>query len=465
MTRDTQFGITRLSPVGAATVLLLIAALLMGGASRLHELRLAVVELSALPLLVLGLSSMLSKKLEATRLAISILAVASAVPLLQLIPLPPGVWTNLPGREQLALALELTSLQPGWAPLSLTPERTWRAFLAIIPPVAMFLGFGLCSAWLRLKVIYALLGFAVLSVIFGTAQLASGGAQLYPWPTTDAGNVVGFFANRNHLATLCLITMPFAAVLGARAIRKPSRSARLTLWLSGLFLGLIVLAVGVIRSRMGIALLVPALTGSLLAAWVASGGGKPRPLLLMLVGGVAVASAAVIVFTLGPLLARFDAMGSAEGRFENWPIVAAAAETYLPLGSGLGSFDSVYRSVEPLETLDATFFNQAHNDYLEIWLEAGWIGAALIIAFFVWFVKRTWLAWRSRPALERDLQRAASVAIVIVLMHSAVDYPLRTETIAVIFAMCCALLEMAARTDEQLSTAKPNRRRRTQELE
>ncbi len=59
--------------------------------------------------------------------------------------------------------------------------------------------------------------------------------------------------------------------------------------------------------------------------------------------------------------------------------MAEAAQSYLPVGSGLGSFDPVYRSVEPLERLDATFFNQAHNDYLEIWLETGWIGAGLTV--------------------------------------------------------------------------------------
>jgi O-antigen ligase len=452
---------SRWSPLSAATVLLFVSALVFGGASRMHELRLALVELAALPLLVVALSTLISGDVRPSKLPLLILAGAAAIPLIQLLPLPPGVWTSLPGREQAALGLELAGIGPTWAPLSLAPDRTWRAFLAVLPPIAMFLGFGLCTSRLRMRLIYTVLGYAVLCIVLGTAQLASGSTQLYPWPTTDPGNVVGLFANRNHLATLCLLAMPFAAVLGARSLRKPDRSARLTLWLSALFLGMMVLALGVIRSRMGIALLVPTLAASIVAAWVASGGGRPKPLLLGLVGGVAIAVGAVVIFALAPLLARFDSAGAREGRFENWPIVAEAANGYLPLGSGLGSFDAVYRSVEPLERLDATFFNQAHNDYLEIWLETGWTGAALILAFFVWFARRTWTAWRFRPGLERDLQRAATVAITVVLMHSAVDYPLRTETIAVIFAMCCALLELAARSDTELSVTAPRSRRRS----
>lgn len=463
MSRDFLSGARRWDAISVALVVLFSAALVAGGASRLHELRLALVELAALPLMVIAASRLIAGGPRPSRLALLLVAGASAVPLLQLIPLPPGVWTGLPGRQDAALALELAGLQPSWAPLSFTPDRTWRAFLAILPPVAMFLAFGLGSAALRLRLVYALLGFAVLSVVLGTAQLASGSGQLYLWPTTGLGNVVGFFANRNHLATLCLLSMPFAAVLGARVLRRRDRGERLTLWLSILFISLIVLALGVIRSRMGIALLAPTLGASLLAAWIASGGGRPKPLLLGLVGGAAVAVGAVMIFALAPLLARFDTAGAREGRFENWPVVAEAANTYLPVGSGLGSFDAVYRSVEPLERLDATFFNQAHNEYLELWLETGWIGAGLIIVFFVWFARRAWTAWRAPPGLERDLQRASSVAIGVILAHSLVDYPLRTVTLTVLLAMCCALLDLATRSDSDLSAEDGSRRRRRRE--
>lgn len=450
------------TPVHTAMALALTAALFAGGASRLHELRLALVELAALPLLVLAISGLLAGEQRPSKLALAILCAIVLVPLLQVVPLPPGLWTNLPGRDQAALALELAGLEPGWTPLSFTPDRTWRAFLALLPPVAVFLGIGLCASAMRARLIYALLAFGALSVLFGTAQLASGTSQFYPWPTTTLGSVVGFFANRNHLATLCLLTLPFAAVLGARALRREHMMRRLMVGLSILFISMMVLALGVIRSRMGIALLAPTLAASLLAAWVASGRGRPKPVLLGLAGGAAAAVGAVLIFALGPLLARFDTAGLREGRFENWPTVAEAANSYLPLGSGLGSFDSIYRSVEPLERLDATFFNQAHNEYLEVWLETGWIGAALVIAFFVWYARRSWTAWRAKASLERDLQRAASVALGVVLAHSLVDYPLRTEAITVIFALCCAILDLAARSDAALQEQSGSRRRRRQ---
>lgn len=457
MRGHSRLDIGQWDPVAAATAVLLVFAFLLGGASRQHELRLALVELSALPLLVVATLALLRRDTFSQHpLAFGVLAATAALPLLQSVPLPPSIWTALPGRAEPALALELAGITPGWTPLSLTPERTWRSFLALIPPVAAFLAVLAVSGEVRRRIALALLGAAIVAVVLGAAQLASGGDQLYPWRTTGPGSVVGFFANRNHLATLCLITVPFAAVLGAGALRR--RTGLSGPWYAALFIGMIIVALGVIRSRAGIILVWPVLGTSLLAAWVAAGRGRPSPLLLGIASAATVAMIAVGVFALDPVLARFDTEGSPEGRFENWPVVAEAANVYLPVGSGLGSFDAVYRSVEPLERLDATYFNQAHNEYLETWLETGWLGMAVLIAFFVWYARRTWTAWRSRSSTPRDLQRAASIAIGVVLLHSIVDYPLRTETIAVIFALCCGLLELAGRSDAELSEGRRSHR-------
>jgi O-antigen ligase len=186
---------------------------------------------------------------------------------------------------------------------------------------------------------------------------------------------------------------------------------------------------------------------SLLAAWIAAGRGRPGPGLLVLVGAVGAALTAVAVLALPPILQRFDTDNQLEGRSDRWPLVAETAQTYLPLGSGIGSFDSVYRSVEPLEELDSTFFNQAHNEYLETWLEAGWLGIGLVLAFLVWYFRRSWTAWKAPPSREADLQRAASIGIGVLILHSVGDYPLRTVTLTVVFALCCGLLELARRSD------------------
>jgi O-antigen ligase len=434
--------------VAFASVVLLVFSFVLGGASRDHTLRLALIELAALPLLVMAAGRLIKDGAwRQHRFMLGLLAALVAIPLVQLIPLPAAVWTGLPGRYQLVLALEITGLAPGWSPMTLTPDKTWASALALVPPAAMLLAVLSLTHIQRQRLVYLCIAAAIASIILGAAQLASGGDSLYLWSWTGAGSVTGFFANRNHLASLLLITLPFAITFGAATLRR--RDQRTTaLWVGGLFAGLVVVALAAIRSRAGITLFAPVMAFSLLAAWIAAGRGRPGPGLLVLVGGVGAALTAVAVLALPPILARFDTENQFEGRSNRWPLVAETAQTYLPLGSGIGSFDAVFRSVEPLEELDSTFFNQAHNDYLETWLETGWLGIGLILGFFVWYARRTWTAWKAPPSREGDLQRAASIGIGVLILHSAGDYPLRTVILAVVFALCCGLLELARRTDQ-----------------
>jgi O-antigen ligase len=428
-------------------MVLLAFSFVFGGASHSHALRLALVELAALPLLVLAGQRLIHTGLwREHRLSLGLFAAVIAIPLVQLIPLPPGLWTNFPGRDQTVLALELAGLEPRWTPLSLTPDRTWGSALALVPPAALFLAVLSQSHLQRERLVWFCIAAAIVGILLGAAQLASGGDNLYLWNWTSAGSITGFFANRNHLASFLLIALPFAVIFGAATLRRRDQRTS-ALWFGALFAGLVVVALAAIRSRAGITLFAPAMMVSLLAAWIAAGRGRPGPGLLVMVGSIGAALTVVAVLALPPILARFD-RDTPEARFERWPLIAEAAQIYLPLGSGMGSFDAVYRSVEPLEELDSTFFNQAHNEYLETWLEAGWLGIGVILTFLVWYFRRCWTAWKAPTSRERNLQRAASIGIGVLLLHSVGDYPLRTVTLAVVFALCCGLLELAQRSDQ-----------------
>lgn len=433
-----------LDATSLAAWLLLAAAFLMGGASRENELRVALIELAALPLLLIATTSLLQTR-QLSGLAIACLVALVGLPLLQLIPLPPFIWSALPGREPLALALNLVGEPLGWTSMSMAPDRTWRSVLALIPPIAMFLGFLATDRDNRRRLFYGVMAVTALSILIGAVQLASGGNQFYPWRTTDWPSMVGLFANRNHLATLCLISIPIAVAVGSRRLGDYQGRLPGTFWAAAILLALTVIAIGVIRSRAGVVLFMPVLGASVLAGWIAMGRGRPTPVLLGIVGTATVALIAVGAFALRPILDRFDTAGVREWRYENWPLILDTASNYLPFGSGIGSFDAVFRAVEPWQELRPTFFNQAHNEYLETWIEAGWFGAAAFVLFAVWFTRRAWSAWRAQPSTARDLQRASSIGILAVLLHSGVDYPLRTLTIAVVFAILCAALETGGR--------------------
>ncbi len=442
--------------IAIAAMALLAVSFIFGGASRLHAFRLALVELAALPALILASFWMIRQaELSHHRSALLILLGVVLVPIVQILPLPYDVWAMLPGRTEADLALNLAGQQPQWLTISLTPDHTWRSALALIPPAAMFMATLAVDEQSRVRLVAGVLLATLCSLVLAAAQTVMATDKLFLWPTTDVGSVVGFFANRNHLATLCLIAMPFVGALMGGAARRRIRNRNVAMGLGALLIGLLIVALGIIRSRAGIALTVPVLVGTLVVMIAASGRGRPP----RLIAGVAVVSAvaltALSVFALGPIIERFDKGTAPEGRFENWPFIVQAGESYLPLGSGIGSFDPVYRSVEPLSLLDGTYLNQAHNEYLEIFLETGWLGLGLLAVFLIWFAKRSFAAWRAPRSTVRDLQIASTVAIAAVLAHSVVDYPIRTATISVLFALCCALLEKASKSAERKSASGP----------
>ena len=126
------------------------------------------------------------------------------------------------------------------------------------------------------------------------------------------------------------------------------------------------------------------------------------------------------------------------------PEVASAGLAFAPLGSGAGSFASVYQMFEPLQAMGPTFVNHAHDDFIETWLEAGAAGAGLIIAFLAWWVATTWRVVQERRANGAALSLAGSLVVGQVLIHSLVDYPLRTPALITLFAFACGLIPTAA---------------------
>ena len=122
-----------------------------------------------------------------------------------------------------------------------------------------------------------------------------------------------------------------------------------------------------------------------------------------------------------------------------------AALAYMPFGSGLGTFVPVYAMFEkPEDTMADVYANHAHNDVLELWLNAGAMGLVLVGMFVVWLVLRSIEIWRSAPPegaseLDWTLARAATIVVALLVVHSLLDYPLRTGAMMAVMAFaCCA---------------------------
>ncbi len=442
-------------------LLVVVGALVLGGATQEGALAQAAVRLLALPLFFWAAWRVAGQRPRGLALwPLALLTAVLLVPVVQLIPLPPGLWRSLPGRADLAATYAVAGLATPWLPLSLTPDATWDAGLALLPPAAVFLAVTTLRERSRNRVAAAVLGMAALGLLLGLMQMATGPTSpLRFYVRTNVEYGVGFFANRNHQAALLLTAMPLAAHFIA-ARRREDAPWTLAPMLVGAAVAMVA-AVGVVAagSRAGLLLLGPSALAAFLIAtrthkfqwkWTALAAA-------VLVGVVAVA----VSVDPGGSLGKLRQPLSQEVRLQVAPDIAHAALTYGPVGTGLGSFDPVYRTVEPESAASTTFLNHAHDDYLELWLETGIAGIVLLIVFFYWYARASWRAWVSeRKLVGASLGRAGSTVAGLLLLHSIVDYPLRTTALAVVFAFACGVLN-PPRSDRDAAAAwppKPGRR-------
>src|SRR5262249_45688496 len=111
-----------------------------------------------------------------------------------------------------------------------------------------------------------------------------------------------------------------------------------------------------------------------------------------------------------------------------------AGKSFQPAGSGFGTFQPVYQMAEQPSDLVPTPINHAHDDWLEVWLEGGWPGVGLAAAFVAWFGVAATRAWRPKASsgrvIDGAITQAASIAVLLLMLHSIVDYPLRTTAIS-----------------------------------
>jgi O-antigen ligase len=396
--------------------------------------------------------------------ALAFCLVLVIVPLLQLIPLPPALWTRLPLRETVVGNLSLIERDLDWRPLSLTPHATWVVILSLIPPLAVFLSVRFLSYRQRRHLIVLLLGLGVLASLVGLMQVAQGpDGWLQDFGLATRGDASGFFANRNHFGALSYSLFMFAAAFAivyasnlSRAVDRSEQAHALALVIGSFVILVVLLAAGIIaRSRAGLGLMIVALMGAAALAGsqtLPNGTGGTRGMGGAQSGRRVIGAAVGLVllfgsqFALYRLLERFEAdpLGDARVAFarNTWE----AAWTFMPFGSGLGSFVPVYQMFErPADALLDKFANRAHNDLLEVWLEAGIVGLLLIGLLLGWLVLMIWRVWRpTQPSnllpIDLLLMRASSLVLVLLLLHSLVDYPLRTTALSVVFAFCCGLL-------------------------
>jgi O-antigen ligase len=446
----------RVSPLFYFCAFGLVSCLLLGGGTRGGFLSDAILQFLSLPVLIAALWRITDAPLSREmRRSLAFFAAILGVPLAQLIPLSPAIWTNLRGRETVAAAFELIGRDPPWAPLTMSSGATWLSALSLLPPFAVFLGALQLNRRERRLLSLVVLGMGLASVLVGLLQVAQGpSSPLRFFEYTNASESVGFFANRNHFAALLYSVMLLTAAWGTgnamtigsgRNQKKYETASIAKLLASFSFLVVLIAAQAMARSRAGLTLTIVALFGAFaLAHWDRRTAKGLMPVRLML-GATTLAIVFSVQFALYRILERFDADPLADARIAFARNTIEAAIAVMPFGAGLGAFVPVYAMFEmPRDLMIDSYANHAHNDFLELWLETGIVGPVLIGAFAIWFVLRLADVWqrsyREGLEIDRSLARAATLIIALLAAHSLVDYPLRTGAMMAIMAFACALL-------------------------
>jgi len=363
-------------------------------------------------------------------------------------------------------------LPDDWSLITVTPTATIAAGLSFLVPVSLFMGIGyLDSAQRRQLAIFAIvLGF--VAAVLGFVQVAQGPeSALRFYSFTNPSEAVGFFANRNHFAAQLYVVLVLAgAWIAAWSNAQRTRHLGSVAWarLAG-YAALVVIifsAAALARSRAGMGLTLLAMAGVAVLALTAPTRPESkkgislgtRLTLFVLISGFLVA----LHFGTLRVSSRFGENILDESRSAFTQTTLQTAWSALPFGTGLGSFVRVYAVVERPEHVMTAYVNRAHNDLAEFLLEAGVPGLILLLLFMIWYGRASQVAWRSSAGAEAVdvlLMRAATFAIALVLLHSLVDYPLRTAAHAAMFALLCGLLLPAPpELKLEASPATPNRR-------
>ena len=433
-----------LASVLFATLLLLLA--LTGGYSRYDTSLLAILR----PLLVVIAAVFLmlptGELARMTRGPAALLAVLGIIVTLQLVPLPPTIWAVLPERAGYMQVAAWTGQPQPWRPLTLVPMLTLNSLLALLPAAVMAIALSRLNARDMRFAVAVMLTLGVASAVLGVIQIGTGAGYLYR--NFSAGLPTGFFSNRNHQAVFLASLIPLLAIWavypGRSGPKIPLMTRQITAGAGAILFVVTILVTG---SRTGLLL---AGFNVLAAGWLvlrapSSRTRRKNALPLLALGAVlAVLVVTAVYLGRGGGISRLAALDAGtEMRVRAWPVLRELVATYLPWGSGFGTFDPLFRMHEPDVLLKPTFFNNAHNDLVELAITGGAPALLLLVALVAWLVRRTVVAtrdWHAAPSWGSALPLVGATMAASWLLASLSDYPLRTPFAGAVFMLACCLM-------------------------
>lgn len=353
----------------------------------------------------------------------------------QLAPLPSAIVDGLSPQIRQTLPLwgnpDAPFSLPGWNRLSLVPHAT-RESLATYVAYA-FLFFVVCQrieTRRDVKQILTLVAVAgAVVAVLAWLQFLSG-TDRYMWWYHDAhrspaGMMTGSFINRNHFAHYLLLTCPAVAYMLIGSQRQQTNLWRVVIFWLVLVVMLLALFLSLSRGA-----LLSLVVGATVGLWCGACGqwlGKRAVIAALATGLVICASLAVYGFQplaarLNSLLPQVHSQPVSQERWQLWGADLRAVRDFLVVGCGAGTHAAIYPRYLPQQF--GVRFTHAENSYLQVTLETGIIGAALLSIGLG--MAASWCVRTLRAArCQREVALAAlgCAALTAGAAHNFVDFP------------------------------------------
>jgi O-antigen ligase len=188
---------------------------------------------------------------------------------------------------------------------------------------------------------------------------------------------------------------------------------------------------------------------------VARGHGLRRAL----IATALVASVLIVQFALFGILQTFAADPFEDGRRTYMHPTLQAAATYSPLGSGLGTFREAYQPFERISPVGAekVIVNHAHNDYLELWMATGWLVIPCALFLFGSLISAGFFHRSHESKSGRMHRLTAVIALLVPVLHSLFDYPLRTTAHIAVVGLLAGIVGMSTMSEYRRRHSAPSK--------
>lgn len=443
---SSRFSIDPVARLILAVLIIVWTAVVLGGGSARADV-LFVVAVRFLAIVGLGVVLIFGRpeRLATVRKPLFYTALLALVIALQLIPLPPGLWTMLPGRAPYGELASVPELAGIWRPLSLAPDFTWNALFSLLPPLFFLVAVPMLSARYRRWLLIGLLCTILVSALVGLLQVAGGSQSGLRWyPITNNDAATGFFANRNHEAAFVALGIPLSvwwALSGESSRRLLPRLA-----IAASMVGFLLVAAVTSQSRMGLVTVALALllTGIYFLRQV-----KLKKKLLLWLGAAALLGGAGLTLAVTTWAPGRMSVSNVENdlRVRILPESLEAAKTFFPAGAGFGAVPVVFPRFESNEDLSPEYVNHTHSELTQIVIEGGIVSVLLLLLYLGWFVVAAIRVWRDRQGHPDEIAEArlCTILILLPLTASVTDYPIRAPLMACALAIVSVMLSQSLR--------------------